>query len=393
MSDSAQLEPSDLLADLTSSLLRSRPDLSGRLAEEVSRRVPAYRDPSLISEQELRESCEAHVAFVSSTGTPDRERDDRARAIGAARARAEMPLADLFDAIRVGSAFIWSEIVAFARSAETASDTALVTVASQVWAMSDDFVTLTTSGYRLEQDLRLINSQRERYVLIDTVLSGHDQSDPTLWQAIDRLGLSRDHTFVVAAVETVEPAHVPTPRIDRLLLETGQVSVWLLRADVELGIVTCDHDQVDSVRSALGHYQVRAGISPLVSDFGHAPQAVRLARTAMAAAEPGQVRFFADAAVNTMAAGAPDVARELAAIVLYRVLNLHQPERDLVLDTVRQYFAAGGSVADTSQAMFVHPNTVRNRLRRFESLTLRSLSDPRQSAELYLAVVSLSQGA
>ena len=39
--------------------------------------------------------------------------------------------------------------------------------------------------------------------------------------------------------------------------------------------------------------------------------------------------------------------------------------------------------------MFVHPNTVRNRLRRLESLTLRSLSDPRHAAELYLAVVSL----
>jgi DNA-binding PucR family transcriptional regulator len=111
----------------------------------------------------------------------------------------------------------------------------------------------------------------------------------------------------------------------------------------------------------------------------------------MAAAEPAQVRFFSDAAINTMAAGAPDVATELAMIVLNRVLTLQETERDLVLDTVRQYFAAGGSVADTSRAMFVHPNTVRNRLKRFESLTLRSLSDPRQSAELYLAVVSLPQ--
>ncbi len=391
MSDSTPPEPSGLLAQLTSSLLSSSTDLPRRLAGEIRRRVPAYSDPSLISEQELRESCESHVAFVSSSGTPDRERDDRAREVGAARARAEMPLADLFNAIRVGSEFIWSEIVAFARSRGLASDTELVAVASQVWAMSDDFVTLTTSGYRSERDLRLINDQRERYALIDTVLSGHDQPNASLWQAIDRLGLPRERPFVVAAVETLEPARVPTPRIDRLLLETGQVSVWLLRADVELGIVSCDNEQVTSVRRALGNYQVRAGISPVVSDFGHAPQAVRLARTSMAAAEPAQVRFFSDAAINTMAAGAPDVATELAAIVLNRVLTLQETERDLVLDTVRQYFAAGGSVADTSRAMFVHPNTVRNRLKRFESLTLRSLSDPRQSAELYLAVVSLPQ--
>lgn len=388
MSEPANLE-GGLLGELTSSLLQSSSDLPGRLAAEIRRRVPTYRDPSLITDRELRDSCAAHVEYVCSTGIPDRDRDDRARAIGAARARAEIPLADVFDAIRVGSEFIWSEIVAFARSSGVASDAQLVAVASQVWAMSDAFVTVTTAGYRSEQDLRLINGQRERYALIDTVLSGHDQTDSTLWQAVDRLGLPRDRPYVVVAVETQESAQVPTPRIEQVLLETGQVSVWLLRADVELGIVSCDQIQVDSVRRALEQYRVRAGISPVGADFGHAPQAVRLARTSMAAAEPGRVRFFSDSAVETMAAGAPDVARELSAIVLDRVLALHVTERQLILDTIRHYFASGGSVADTARSMFVHPNTVRNRLRRLESLTLRSLSDPRQSAELYLAVVSL----
>ena len=66
-----------------------------------------------------------------------------------------------------------------------------------------------------------------------------------------------------------------------------------------------------------------------------------------------------------------------------------QSTGELILDTVRTWFGNGGSVAETARAMFVHPNTVRNRLRRLESLTLRSLSDPRHAAELYLAVVSL----
>lgn len=56
---------------------------------------------------------------------------------------------------------------------------------------------------------------------------------------------------------------------------------------------------------------------------------------------------------------------------------------------VRTWFGTGGSVAETARTMFVHPNTVRNRKRRLETLTLRNLSDPRDAAELYPAVVSL----
>jgi hypothetical protein len=342
-----------------------------------------------VADQELLDSCSAHVGFIFTLGKPDPERDNTVRSIGASRARANFPLSDVLAAIRVGCEFIWSAIVDHARSSGSASDAELVTVAGQVWTMSDEFFSLMSAGYREEEELRLINGQRERYALIDTVLSGHDQPNATLWQAVDRLGLPRDRPFIVVAIEARGDGHVQTPRIDRRMRESNMESAWLLRSDVELGIVSCYQEQVRSVRKALQHYEVRAGISPVTEDFGHTPQAVRLARTSLAVSDDGQVTFFSDSAVNTMAAGAPDVASELAAIVLSRVLVLPEPERKLILDTVRTWFGTGGSVAETARAMFVHPNTVRNRLRRLESLTLRSLSDPRHAAELYLAVVSL----
>ncbi|MCU1585378.1 MAG: hypothetical protein JWM49_1934 [Microbacteriaceae bacterium] len=382
-------QPSSLLPELTSTLLATAGDLPTRLAESVKRRVPSYRQPSLVADQELLDSCSAHVGFISTLGKPDPERDNTVRSIGASRARANFPLSDVLAAIRVGCEFIWSAIVDHARSSGSASDAELVTVAGQVWTMSDEFFSLMSAGYREEEELRLINGQRERYALIDTVLSGHDQPNATLWQAVDRLGLPRDRPFIVVAIEARGDGHVQTPRIDRRMRESNMESAWLLRSDVELGIVSCYQEQVRSVRKALQHYEVRAGISPVTEDFGHTPQAVRLARTSLAASDDGQVTFFSDSAVNTMAAGAPDVASELAAIVLSRVLVLPEPERKLILDTVRTWFGTGGSVAETARAMFVHPNTVRNRLRRLESLTLRSLSDPRHAAELYLAVVSL----
>jgi hypothetical protein len=381
-------QPSRLLQRLISSLLATAADLPARLAESIRQRVPSYGEPSRVTDQELLDSCTTHVGFISSLGVPDPDRDKAVQMIGASRARSNVPLPEVLDAIRVGSEFIWSVIVDYGRASGSASDAQLVTVAGQVWSVSDDVVRLMTAGYREEEDLRLINDERERYALIDTVLSGLDQSNATLWQAVDRLGLPRDLPYVVVAVEA-QGGVVPTPRIDQRLLEDEIESVWLLRADVELGIVFCLREQIHLVRKSLQQYGVRAGISPLTEDLGRIAQEVRLARTSLAASADAHVTFFSDAAVSTMAAGAPDVASELAVLVLSRVLELPELERETILDTVRIWFSTGGSVAETARATFVHSNTVRNRLRRLETLTLRSLTDPRDAAELYLAVVSL----
>ncbi len=373
--------PERLLPALASTLLRASPDLPRQLAESIKHSVPEYRPPSPITDQELHESCVAHIEFICVLGTNDAERDEQTRAVGGIRARAGVPLSAMLDAIRVGSEFIWSAILEYARSSGQASDAELVAVASQVWRMNDAFVRLMSDGYRYEEQLRIIDGQRERFALIETVLSGSDQPNASLWQAIDLIGFPRERPFVVVAVDTQSAPRVSTPRIDQLLLKENMESAWLLRADVELGIVSCSHEQVRFVRSALEHYGVRAGISPVTHDFGHMPQAVRLARTCLAAAGHSQVNAFADFAIDTVAAGAPDVASELSMIVLHDVLDLPETERGIVLDTAQTWFETGGSVAETARTMFVHPNTVRNRLRRLEALTLRSLSDPRQAAE------------
>lgn len=377
-----------LLAALTADLERTAPDLPAELAAEIRGRVPGYRSRSAIGDDALLDACIAHLSFVAS----DRRTAaavDKAEAIGAARAEADVSLADVLDAVRVGAEFIWSGIVQLARAGST-TDAELVTVAGEVWSISDVFAQLISTGYRRYEKGRIIDGQRERYALIETVLSGHDQPNATLWQAVDRIGLPRDRHFVVVAVAIEGSPRVPTPEIDRKLRRAGMESAWLLRADVELGIVCCRAEQLAGIRDALVGYHVRAGISPMQSDYSHLPQTVRLARTALAAAGPAQVSFFADSAIGTMAAGAPDVAGELTSIVLDPVLELPERERDLLLETVNRWYDSGGSVSLTASGLYVHPNTVRNRIRRLEVLTARSLGDPRHSAEIYLALVALA---
>ena len=57
----------------------------------------------------------------------------------------------------------------------------------------------------------------------------------------------------------------------------------------------------------------------------------------------------------------------------------------MLLDTFHAWLDAGGSANDTAAKIYCHPNTVRHRLHRIEELTGRSLSRPKDLAELCLA--------
>jgi DNA-binding PucR family transcriptional regulator len=57
-----------------------------------------------------------------------------------------------------------------------------------------------------------------------------------------------------------------------------------------------------------------------------------------------------------------------------------------VLETVRAVLTSGGNLEATARAIFVHPNTVRYRLKRAADLTGLSATDPRGSWTLQVAL-------
>lgn len=70
--------------------------------------------------------------------------------------------------------------------------------------------------------------------------------------------------------------------------------------------------------------------------------------------------------------------------------QVHQPLRDTgggLLDTLTTYFDQGGSVEGTARALYVHPNTVRYRLKRVADLTGLSPGDARQGFTMRIALV------
>src|SRR5699024_8140904 len=71
------------------------------------------------------------------------------------------------------------------------------------------------------------------------------------------------------------------------------------------------------------------------------------------------------------------------------VRRVYEPLRDAgspLLDTLTTYLEHGTSLEATARLLFVHPNTVRYRLRRISELTGYLPSDGRSSLTLELAV-------
>jgi DNA-binding PucR family transcriptional regulator len=70
---------------------------------------------------------------------------------------------------------------------------------------------------------------------------------------------------------------------------------------------------------------------------------------------------------------------------LYGFRDLPDEEREMLFDTFRVWQDNDASVRGAAEVLICHPNTVRHRSRRIEKHTGRSLSRPKDIAELCLA--------
>jgi DNA-binding PucR family transcriptional regulator len=141
----------------------------------------------------------------------------------------------------------------------------------------------------------------------------------------------------------------------------------------------------------LGSLPVAAGMSKPFTGFPDVPDALhraRIARRSLPAATAGVV-VFGDSPVTTLVAAAPGMARDVVRSALAGVLTLPAAERKVLLDTLLAWFAGHGSAKEAADRLFVHPNTVRYRLRRVQELTKRDLTDPVDIGELYVALESV----
>jgi GAF domain-containing protein len=254
-----------------------------------------------------------------------------------------------------------------------------------------------------EERLRLAVDRRSRARELFDALRAGDERALTSGAARD-MGVRRDQAHTVVVVETGE-----REQIEELAeCVAGRLggffpgTIWDARGRTVTALVPVRSDAwaslledalaaaLDDAEHRLGH-EASAGFSDRAARPEEYPQAFRRARmaTAIAQASGGRhrVRGFADlGAQRYLWAISQERDPDPLEVAVGRLLEIDRRRRSDLFRTLETYLEHQGSARQTSAALFIHRNTLRQRLRRIRDAVGIDPADPAMWFDLSLAV-------
>jgi sugar diacid utilization regulator len=379
------------IVELGKLMLARAQELGVEMADLLCREIEAYRDGTVVTKDQVVESCVANLTFIFESLNREGDVDvSPAEQTGIARALAGVPLPAVMTAYRIGFRFMWEETLATARAAAIPTDSILDATA-RVFLAQETFNQAMSNAYRQQLTAQVLEREEERSALVEALLSRRITDRQSLWEAADLLRLPTAGPYVVVAAELPAIGKLGLPTIENKLSARDIRSAWRLLPDLQVGLVHLTGPTpealarlVEVLRSAA---TARVGISPLFHELTDTSDALRFARLAVAGKPSAEslVAVFDDTPLAMAAVSAPAAMAKIKSSLLGRLDELPDEEHTVLLDTFQAWLQEGGSANDTAARIFCHPNTVRHRLHRIEELTGRSLARPIDLAELCLA--------
>src|SRR6476660_4503232 len=249
--------------------------------------------------------------------------------------------------------------------------------------------TALVAGYRDEQKRQLLAEASGRSDLIDALLEGRALDDWSLRDLAGCLRLPINGPFVVVAAQFPSGGDEPLPEIESKLRSLDIFSVWRLLPDLQVGIVHVESERkLDRVVALMSRMTtLRVGVSAPFGDVRETPRALHAARVMLRGPtdSTSSVAVFDGSILATAAVSAPEVMVHTVGTMLDSFGDVPDEDREMLFETFRVWQDNDASVRGAAEVLICHPNTVRHRLRRIEKHTGRSLSRPRDVAELCLA--------
>jgi hypothetical protein len=249
--------------------------------------------------------------------------------------------------------------------------------------------TAVVAGYRDEQNRQFLAEGSQRVSLLNAVLEGRAFDDWSLREVAGSLRLPINGPYVVVTAHVSTVGDEPLPEIGSKLRSFDIFSAWRLLPDMQVGIVHVKSNQkLDVVVALMSRMTTaRVGVSAAFGDLRDTPQALHVARMMLLGPtdSTSSVAVFDGSLLATAAVSAPEVMVQTVGAALDGFGDLPDDEREMLFETFRVWQDNDASVGGAAEVLFCHPNTVRHRLRRIEKHTGRSLSRPRDLAELCLA--------
>jgi hypothetical protein len=387
-SKSAGAQGSVSVSDIASLLLARIDELADGMTAAIQNTVEPYQQ-GVIDHETLRAASLMNIgAILEDLGRVNATVSFESRENGRNRAAAGVPLTIVLEAYRVGARFIWEQVANTARKVGASSDVVLA-AGSELWQVLDTYSQELAEGYREEASARALSAEQQRSALFQALFEGHlAVTNP--WEAAQLLRLPQDRPLVVVAGEVPAVGSHALPRIEHILrVDVGLSSTWRLLPDIEVGVVSLPNPfaLLDELAEALSTCAIgRVGVSPPFSDLREMPSALTLARMALSSGLVGSgVTIFDRHLLEVAAVSAPDFMERLAKVALAGLDQIPNKERVILLETFGAWLDSGGSAQKASEQLFVHRNTVHQRLRKLEMYTGQDLGDPRSVALITLA--------
>jgi len=245
------------------------------------------------------------------------------------------------------------------------------------------------AAHRDEQNRQLLGEASRRSFLIDALLEGRVLDRWSVSETAGWLRLPASGPFVVIAAEVPAVGSEALPEIESMLRSLDVYSAWRLQPDLRVGIVHVKSERrLDEILGLVSRLATnRVGVSARFDDLRDTPQALHFARVVLRGLPGGtsRVAVFDGSILATAAVSAPGVMVRSIANALKGFDDLPDYERKVLCETFRVWQDNDASVRSAAEVLICHPNTVRHRLRRIEKHSGRSLSRPKDVAELCLA--------
>lgn len=375
------------VALIAARLLERADELAEQLTVAIQAGVETYQR-GVVQREVLEAASMMNIqAILGGLGRVSATTSAESREDGRRRAAAGVPLTAVLEAYRVGARFLWEEVADTARSIGASSDAVLL-AGSEMWQVLDAYSQELADGYREEASAQALAAEQQRSALFQALFEGH-LATTNPWEAADLLRLPHSGPLVVVAAEVPAIGRHGLSRAEHILRDVGLSSTWRLLPDLEVGVVSLPEPaaHLDRLSDVLSDCATRrVGISPPYSDLRATPQALTLARIALDSTLPERgVTIFDRHLLDIASVSAPDVMEHLATVALAGLASVPRKERTTLLETFEAWLDNGGSAQGVAEQLYVHRNTVHQRLRKLEKYTGQDLADPRSAALLTLA--------
>ncbi|WP_327151286.1 PucR family transcriptional regulator [Nocardia sp. NBC_01329] len=379
------------IAPLAAALADSAEAMTDVLVDRIVAADSSYSESGLLTHDQLHRTCLENLASVigalAGTGPLPLQ---PARDAGRLKAEQGIPVASLLHAYRLGGRLIWEELTKWSAGP---GDARLHDLATRLWEFVDLYSDAAVEAYRETEILLAHSDAQVQTRLVRTLFDDHSGNPARVLEVLRMLGFPERGAFAVAAIDTEPSAPLPA-QLATALRDAGVRSVWDAQIDAYLGLLSAGSAAgIDRAAATISMFvDDRVGLSTIVTTPLSITTAVTEARLASRSARPGSaamIRFGDEPAAHLLIA-VPEAGRRAATQILGPLLDLAATERADLIEALDAWFRCGGSAAAVAETIHCHRNTVRYRLRKIRDLTGRDTTDPRQSAELFLALEALA---